>query len=995
MDIEFKKKSAYRKRGAKNSGENEEPQNEQTKTMQNFQKNFLDLLFNVSGKPADQPLRFLKKKVEEHNEFLETCTGGRNILDKLLGQLVNSYEELPEDILLVIFSSIEYMAVKKPGLLHGKDVRETTALNIIAKCYPDVCMNIVNILIPPNTLDKAKLERNCRGGSDDKYICPLSTINEYLREHSYRKDIAPEHPVSKKYKCFHDLIDLEILEDKNTELKCALESAILPKETTSLGSSTPEHGQGKSILGNLLNEDFIDPINDPDAIEDQLSGFESFLNLCKNEVFSYRNEHGLTPLQQAICFYRDSGKKSINWSFLYEIIKSLVVRFPESIYIESTARATAYTLLGRFESSKDRSSDQTLIKTYTRNPNEQVNPEADNDEMKPQRRGERKLTLLESKKRTEYLLKMNCIRDGSKSHNEKIRYLYSNNGPVRNAPAMEFEEILELVRLPQKWQPKSPTGEMPKVDGLRFSDEDRESRHQDPYTAIFRWLRNDKKVKKIVRVEVDEIVEGVHDHNVSPHSNHAIRQCLQGFDVEELDWRKFDICGNTIFEAVAPKISQSNSSPGREPALRILDLYSSGNTAVLRGWANDDSLSKLKNLKEITIHIRASNRRDRADCEAYKETLKTKLEQFHPSLTVRFDEKMFSSAITDQARGSHGAKTVSLSESKTQWIDKMENFRNCIQRAIDPDRSQPILKNFPTIKVAVLDDGVNFETVPPICIKDAKAFCHKGHLYYRFDNNHGTITASLVREVCPDVELYIARLDDTKELSRDRFHIRSAAEGIQSAIDKKVDIISMSWSFAASPNDEDKNKVREAIQLAASKKILLFASMPDKGPDAKLEDYWPAGLPDVIRIGSATTTGQRSTDNWSSEPEYIFPGEDIELRSEKGENDKKVVSGSSASTALAAGLAALILFYMEAYVQVKSMTAEEAGDIVGKVRTCAGMRASFRALSSKHPTWNDYYVRPYMNKTFNKSVGDRSSSIKGMITDVGTVLADRLQSVIL
>jgi hypothetical protein len=65
-----------------------------------------------------------------------------------------------------------------------------------------------------------------------------------------------------------------------------------------------------------------------------------------------------------------------------------------------------------------------------------------------------------------------------------------------------------------------------------------------------------------------------------PHSDEAIEQALSGFDVEDWDWKKVNICSETI-RTVAPNV-------------RYVCLYTDGNNAVLREWSATDGLVLLK-----------------------------------------------------------------------------------------------------------------------------------------------------------------------------------------------------------------------------------------------------------------------------------------------------------------------------------------------------------------------------------------------------------------
>jgi hypothetical protein len=88
---------------------------------------------------------------------------------------------------------------------------------------------------------------------------------------------------------------------------------------------------------------------------------------------------------------------------------------------------------------------------------------------------------------------------------------------------------------------------------------------------IFQWLR-DHGVRRIFKVIVI-------DDGEIPHSDQAIEEALRRFDIETWDWKKFDICSETIVRAAEH--------------VKIVYLYSSGNNAVLRGWSCEEGLVKL------------------------------------------------------------------------------------------------------------------------------------------------------------------------------------------------------------------------------------------------------------------------------------------------------------------------------------------------------------------------------------------------------------------
>lgn len=89
-------------------------------------------------------------------------------------------------------------------------------------------------------------------------------------------------------------------------------------------------------------------------------------------------------------------------------------------------------------------------------------------------------------------------------------------------------------------------------------------------TKIFDWLRKNH-VNKIIKVII------VDDGDTS-HSDSAIREAVRGFDIRVWDWKKTDLCSDVIFD-VASDVEE-------------VTLYSSGNNAVLLGWASLDGFMK-------------------------------------------------------------------------------------------------------------------------------------------------------------------------------------------------------------------------------------------------------------------------------------------------------------------------------------------------------------------------------------------------------------------
>ena len=112
----------------------------------------------------------------------------------------------------------------------------------------------------------------------------------------------------------------------------------------------------------------------------------------------------------------------------------------------------------------------------------------------------------------------------------------------------------------------------------------------------------------------------------------------------------------------------------------------------------------------------------------------------------------------------------------------------------------------------------------------------------------------------------------------------------------------MSWTIAT-PEGRDRDihdQFRKAIRAAYSKDILLF------GTTSKGHVYPANSHPEIICIGGADANGSMIPESVEGNPRFTFPS--CDLGSALQQDGQPPASGSSISTALAAGLAALILY---------------------------------------------------------------------------------------
>lgn len=124
----------------------------------------------------------------------------------------------------------------------------------------------------------------------------------------------------------------------------------------------------------------------------------------------------------------------------------------------------------------------------------------------------------------------------------------------------------------------------------------------------------------------------------------------------------------------------------------------------------------------------------------------------------------------------------------------------------------------------------------------------------------------------------------------------------------------MSWTIhdSQSANKPYLKDLKTAIGHAKQRGILLFGSASDQGLTTSANAYPGAWRSDVICIGAAKESGQLDEQAAGDAPDFAFPGECGQHLSPCSEDQRKEhMTGSSVATALAAGLAAVILYCVE------------------------------------------------------------------------------------
>lgn len=138
---------------------------------------------------------------------------------------------------------------------------------------------------------------------------------------------------------------------------------------------------------------------------------------------------------------------------------------------------------------------------------------------------------------------------------------------------LPLEKILSYVEL---WL-EDPSMDPASVgsDATNYYSVDPETREKlyardsrmDIVIDFFKWLRNTKKVERIVKLVV-------RDNQSFPCTDETIEKCLEKFDIRYLDWNKNDICIQTL---------QKHTGN-----LRELWVSWSGRNSTLFGWLNKE-----------------------------------------------------------------------------------------------------------------------------------------------------------------------------------------------------------------------------------------------------------------------------------------------------------------------------------------------------------------------------------------------------------------------
>ncbi|KAK2616051.1 hypothetical protein N8I77_002766 [Diaporthe amygdali] len=508
------------------------------------------------------------------------------------------------------------------------------------------------------------------------------------------------------------------------------------------------------------------------------------------------------------------------------------------------------------------------------------------------------------------------------------KVLWFDFGPRKKMSEPEFKKVFDHLGFESVLQYVA----FPQIDVKTIEEsghtEGRTEWIPDPVVIFFDWLRHKKRgVKKIIRVIVDDFEDHEASHN--SHSDEGIEQALDGFNVEILDWARPDICPSSLL-----KFGQS---------LREINLYWSGRNPVLRAWSEAEGLCKLRNLERIKIikvHGTQSSRRTEENLHSFKQRLEKSWSQAWPAgmhrlPIIEIDASLpahLGHALAHRRGLQRGAVQPSPFNSHNinphRWMECMKRFSEEFRQIVGKlsNMKRPVDSIIPgPVVVALIDDGTDKDHSDLSFNRPFRGTSfeqyQQGSRYrgvspwWHSSSGHGTLMARLIAGICPSAVIHIIKLrtfaaQDSEKLQIDT---KSAIEAIKYATELGAQIISMSWTVK--PPEEDDTSFRNALHSALTdpQGISMFCAASDQGKFAD-RTFPHAGNQGSFRIGGATATGKTlDTVGDKDKLDFVFPGHEVVIDHWYEDVDRKTLdefdahSGSSVATALAAGLAALII----------------------------------------------------------------------------------------
>lgn len=367
---------------------------------------------------------------------------------------------------------------------------------------------------------------------------------------------------------------------------------------------------------------------------------------------------------------------------------------------------------------------------------------------------------------------------------------------------------------------------------------------------------------------------------------------------------------------------------------------------------------------------------------------------------------------TPAARYSEQRKPSASQKGSARWLSRMRQLNKELETVVASDGSIPAKP----IRIAVLDTGFDDEALffdlPENSrslnrVKGWRDFVDSAD-HWQDTNGHGTHLVSLVLTVAPKAEVYVARIardtDDLGDASENVAQVRNLRlralilpmshfmststtcriencwwysslirrQAIYWATEEcKADIISMSFGYTdKQPCIQE--AIRKSIDVRKESIIFLGAASNSGSNDG---EAFPARLSSVISIRATNSAGQFQDFNPPLKRRHETAigtlGCDVPGAWKRDfDGTAKYCSGTSVATAVGAGLAAVLLSY------VQTQSARDGFKKVNRVlRTGEGMQEVFFELAQESLNERFLYLHPW--RMMGISDGERWSIFQG------------------
>lgn len=251
---------------------------------------------------------------------------------------------------------------------------------------------------------------------------------------------------------------------------------------------------------------------------------------------------------------------------------------------------------------------------------------------------------------------------------------------------------------------------------------------------------------------------------------------------------------------------------------------------------------------------------------------------------------------------SYPDKTVPLESTEEIAILEDDCVKNWALCALFPDRKISYHLEKPSIKIAVLDSGIN-DNISVLKGKVKDRYNTLSNSTLTNDQlGHGTMVASIISSspneytisgVNPYAELYDVQVLNEMGIGE----VSNIVKGIEWAIEKQVDIINI--SFGVSDADES---LEQVIYKALSSNIVVVAAA---GNTFGLTVEYPAKYEGVYSISAVDENLKLYSHSARGKIDYVFPGVNVPVINHHEELELQ--SGTSFATAYATGILSLIL----------------------------------------------------------------------------------------